>query len=199
MLKFYFNLSPNPSKVALLLEELGLDYDPVPVDPRRGQQFEPAFLAVNPNGKVPAIVDGEVTVFDSNAILLYLAEKTGRFIPADVHGRAEVLQWLFWQMGGLGPMAGQAHHFRRYAPAGNDYAVDRYTRECARLYRVLDTRLSGRSWIAGDYSIADMATFPWVSRFEWHQTKLEDHPNVHRWFKAIGARAAVQKGMSVPG
>ena len=191
MIKYYFNLSPNPMKVALCLEEMGLPYQPVPVDTRRGQQFDPAFLAINPNGKVPAIVDGDATVFDSNAILLYLAEKTGRFIPSDLRGRAEVLQWLFWQMAGLGPMAGQNHHFVQYAPERLAYAVDRYVNETNRLYGVLDQRLADRPFVAGEaYSIADMACYPWTVGHERQGQNLDDFPNLKRWFRAVEARPA---------
>jgi len=190
MIKFYYHPSPNPAKVALFLEEAGLPYKLMPVDTRKGEQFKPEFLAINPNAKTPAIVDGETTVFDSNAILLYLAEKTGKFIAKDLRGRVETLQWLFWQMAGLGPMAGQNHHFSQYAPEKIPYAVDRYVRETSRLYAVMDKRLADREFLAGPYSIADMAAYPWTVPYERQGQKLEDYPNLKRWFEAIKARPA---------
>jgi len=190
MLKFYFNGAPNPTKVALFLEESGLPFEPVPVDTRKGDQFKPEFLQVNPNGKVPAIDDDGVFVFDSNAILLYLAEKTGKFLAKDIRGRTETLEWLFWQMANLGPMLGQNHHFKTYAPEKIPYAINRYVNETNRLYGVLNKRLAGREFIAGDYSIADMASYPWIVPHERQGQKLEDFPDLKRWFDAIRARPA---------
>jgi GST-like protein len=193
--------TPNGWKVSIMLEELGLPYRIVPVNIGRGEQFKPEFLAISPNNRMPAIVDHEppgggpaVSIFESGAILQYLAEKTGRFIPTEVRGRFEVMQWLFWQMGGLGPMAGQAHHFRQYAPEKIPYSIDRYTREVARLYGVMNKRLEDREFLAGDYSIADMACWPWVVPYERQGQKLEDFPNLERWFELVKARPAVQRG-----
>lgn len=185
-----------------MLEECGLPYRLIPVDITKDQQFEPDFLAISPNNRVPAIVDhdtpsGTQSVFESGAILIYLAEKTGRLLAHDGPNRVATLEWLMWQMGGLGPMAGQTHHFRRYKAEGNDYAVERYTKETARLYGVLDRRLAGREWIADDYSIADIACWGWVWFHRMHGQNLADFPNVSRWFFAMGARPAVQRGKSI--
>ncbi len=197
MIDLYYWTTPNGHKVTLFLEETGLPYRVIPVNIGRGEQFEPAFLRVAPNNRIPAIVDhdpedgGEpVSLFESGAILLHLAEKTGRFIPSDSRGRAEVLQWLFWQMGGLGPMAGQNHHFRNYAPEKIPYAIDRYVRETNRLYGVLDRRLADRAFLAGDnYSIADMASFPWILPDAQGQS-MDDFPHLRRWHAEIKARPA---------
>jgi GST-like protein len=205
MIDLYYWGTPNGHKVTLLLEEAGIDYRVHTVDIGKGQQFEPDFLKIAPNNRIPAIVDdapagggAPVSLFESGAILLYLADKVGRFIPADVQGRAEVLQWLFWQMGGLGPMAGQNHHFNVYAPEKIPYAIDRYVKETARLYGVLDKRLADRAFIAGDdYSIADMASYPWIVPYERQGQKLEDFPNLKRWFDAIAARPATQRAYAV--
>ncbi len=201
MIDLHYWPTPNGWKVSIMLEELGLPYRIVPVNIGRGEQFKPEFLAISPNNRMPAIVDHEppgggpaVSIFESGAILQYLAEKTGRFIPTEVRGRFEVMQWLFWQMGGLGPMAGQAHHFRQYAPEKIPYAIDRYTREVARLYGVMNKRLEDREFLAGDYSIADMACWPWVVPYERQGQKLEDFPNLARWFELVKARPAVQRG-----
>jgi GST-like protein len=197
MLDLHYWPTPNGHKITLLLEECALDYRIVPVDIGSGAQFEPAFLKIAPNNRMPALVDhapsgggAPISVFESGAILLYLAEKTGRFLPADLHGRYEVLQWLFWQMAGFGPMLGQNHHFNIYAPEKVPYAIDRYTRETARLYGVLNRRLAGREFIAGDYSIADMACYPWVVPHARQSIDLADYPEVARWFAAIAARPA---------
>jgi GST-like protein len=197
MLDFYYAATPNGLKVRLFLEETGLPHRAIPVSLSKGEQFKPAFLAISPNNKIPAIVDhapadgGEpLSVFESGAILLYLAEKTGRFLPADVRGRTEVLQWLFWQMAGLGPMAGQIGHFNVYAPEKVPYAIDRYTRETRRLYGVLDRRLEGREYIAGGFSIADIACYPWIVPHAAHGQRLDDLPNLARWFRAMAARPA---------
>ncbi len=192
--------TPNGMKVSILLEEAGIEHSVHPVSIRAGEQFAPAFLSISPNNRIPAIVDtapadgGEpISVFESGAILLYLAEKVGRFISADVRGRAEVLQWLFWQMGGLGPMAGQNGHFNIYAAEKIPYAMDRYVNETTRLYGVMDKRLSDREFLGGDYSIADMACYPWIVPHEAHKQDLGKHPNLKRWFDQIAARPAVAK------
>jgi GST-like protein len=204
MIALYTWSTPNGRKVSILLEELGLAYRVHPVDIGKGEQFRPDYLKINPNGKIPAIVDPEgpdgrpVAMMESGAILLYLAEKTGRLLPQSARGRCEALQWLMFQMGGVGPIFGQVHHFLRAAKEPVPYAIERYVRETRRLYGVLDARLSERDYLAGDYSIADIATYPWVARYEWHKTDLGDFPNVKRWFEAISARPAVQRGMNVP-
>jgi GST-like protein len=200
--------TPNGHKITLFLEEAGLPYRIVPVNIARGAQFEPDFLAISPNNRMPAIVDREPAdggvpqpVFESGAILLYLAGKTGRFIPADARGRVTVSEWLMWQVGGLGPMLGQNHHFTRYAPEQIPYAIDRYVRETSRLYGVLNKRLEGRDFIADDYSIADMACYPWIVPHALQGQNLTDFPHLHRWFDAIAARpatvAAYAKGKEV--
>ena len=200
MIDLYYWPTPNGHKVTMFLEEAGLDYAIRPVNIGKGDQFKPDFLAIAPNNRMPAIVDhapagggGPVSLFESGAILLYLAEKTGRFIAPDVAGRAEVLQWLFWQMGGLGPMLGQNHHFTQYAPETVPYAIDRYVKETNRLYGVLDRRLADRAFVAGaDYSIADMASYPWIVPYEKQGQTLEDFPNLKRWFHAIAERPATK-------
>ena len=195
--------TPNGFKVSIMLEETGLPYTVIPVDISKGDQFEPEFLKISPNNKMPAIVDrdgpdgGPYALFESGAILMYLAEKTGRFMPSAVAGRYRVIQWLMFQMGGIGPMLGQAHHFRQYAPEPLPYAIDRYTNETGRLYGVMDRRLGDSEYLAGDYSIADIACFPWIRSYERQGQKLEDFANVKRWFEAIGDRPAVQKGLQV--
>jgi GSH-dependent disulfide-bond oxidoreductase len=198
VIELYYWTTPNGHKITIFLEEAGLPYRIVPVNISKGEQFRPEFLRVSPNNRIPAIVDdapvsgGEpLSVFESGAILQYLAEKTGKFLPTDLHGRIEVLQWLFWQMGGLGPMAGQNHHFGQYAPEKIPYAIERYVNETNRLYGVLDRRLAARDFVAGDYSIADMASYPWVVPYERQGQKLDDFPNLKRWFKTIRARPAV--------
>ena len=198
MIDLYYWPTPNGHKITILLEETGLPYDIKPVDISAGDQFKPAFLAFSPNNRMPAIIDrapadgGEpITVFESGAILVYLAEKTGRFIASDVRGRKTALEWVFWQMGGLGPMAGQNHHFVQYAPERIPYAMERYVKETNRLYGVLDRRLAGRDWIAGDYSIADMASYPWIVPWKRQQQNLDQFPNLKRWFEAMRARPAV--------
>ena len=202
MIDLYYWTTPNGHKITMFLEESGLPYRIVPVNISRGEQFKPDFLRISPNNRMPAIVDhapadgGEpLAVFESGAILLYLADKIGRFIPADLRGRNMALQWLFWQMGGLGPMAGQNHHFVQYAPEKIPYAMERYVKETARLYAVLDKHLSdGREFIAGaEYSIADMACYPWVVLYEWQSQKIEDTPHVAAWFERIKHRAATER------
>jgi len=196
--------TPNGRKVSVMLEECGLRYNVRAVDIGKGEQFTPQFLALNPNGKIPAIVDPEgpdgrpITLFESGAILVYLAAKTGKFLPASDRGKYIALQWLMFQMGGVGPMFGQVHHFLRAAKEQVPYAIERYVKEKDRLYGVLDQRLGAAAYLAGDYSIADISTFPWVARHEWHQTELRSFPNVKRWYDTIGARPAVQRGMAVP-
>lgn len=197
MIDLYYWGTPNGLKPRLFLEESGLAHRTVPVDIGKGDQFRPEFLAVSPNNKVPALVDhapadggAPVSLFESGAILLYLAEKTGRFIPADIRGRAEVLKWLFWQVGGLGPMAGQNGHFTVYAPEKVPYAIERYVRETNRLYGVLDRRLADREFVAGEFSIADMAIYPWIVPHAAHAQDLDDFPHLKRWFEAVGSRPA---------
>jgi GST-like protein len=189
--------TPNGHKITLFLEEAELPYNIVPVNIGRGEQFQPQFLAISPNNRMPAIVDhapmergAPISVFESGAILLYLADKTERFIAQDLRGRVEALQWLFWQMGGLGPMAGQNHHFNRYAPEKIPYAIERYVKETNRLYGVLNQRLAGREFIAGAYSIADMACYPWIVPHEAQGQNLDDFPHVKRWFESIRGRPA---------
>ena len=193
----YYWTTPNGHKITMFLEEVGLPYNPIPINIGKGEQFQPEFLQISPNNRIPAIVDRDptgggdpISVFESGAILLYLAEKTGKLIPTDLRDRVKVLEWLFWQMGGLGPMAGQNHHFSQYAPAKISYAIDRYVNETGRLYAVLDKQLSDREFIAGAYSIADIACYPWIVPYERQGQKLEDFPNLHRWFTAIKARPA---------
>lgn len=197
MIELYYWTTPNGHKITMFLEETGLEYRIRPVNIGVGDQFDPEFLAISPNNRIPAIVDhapadgGEpISVFESGAILLYLAEKSGQFLPADLRGRNAVLEWLFWQMGGLGPMLGQTHHFVAYAPAPIPYAIDRYVNEASRLYAVLDKRLEGREFLAGDYSIADIASYPWTVSHKRQQQNLDDYPNVKRWFEAIRNRPA---------
>ena len=201
--------TPNGKKIAIALEEMGLAYTVVPVNIGKGEQFRPEFLAISPNNRMPAIVDPEgpdgqpISVFESGAILQYLGRKTGRFYPSDERGRVEVDQWLMWQMGGLGPMAGQAHHFRQYAPTlvfdsrQTAYGAVRYTDETHRLYGVLDRRLEGRDFVAGDYSIADMAAYPWTASFALQGIDPAEFPRVKAWQARMTARPAVQVGMEV--
>jgi GST-like protein len=208
MIDLYSAATPNGQKIHIMLEETGLEYRVIWIDIDAGEQFDPAFLEISPNNKVPAIVDHdgpggeEITLFESGAILLYLAEKTGRFLPQEPDRRWETLQWLMWQIGGFGPMLGQAHHFNRYAPMrpGNPvvlpYAQERYTNEAGRLYSVLDKRLSSHDYVAADeYTIADMAIFPWCRLHERQRQDINDYPNVKRWFERIAARPAVAKDM----
>ncbi|MGF1627651.1 MAG: glutathione binding-like protein [Alphaproteobacteria bacterium] len=206
MIDVYSWPTPNGHKVHIMLEECGLPYAAHPIDIGKGDQFSPDFLKISPNNKIPAIIDSDgpdgapVSVFESGAILLYLAEKTGRFMPGpdDPRGRIRVLEWVMFQMGGVGPMLGQNHHFRHYAPEQIPYAVARYTNEAGRLYGVIDRRLGEAAWLAGEaYSIADIATFPWLRSYERQGQKLEDFPNLKRWFETIAARPAVQRGVKV--
>jgi len=206
MIDLYYWPTPNGWKISIALEEMELPYDVKYVNIGRGEQFEPEFLRISPNNRMPAIVDDDppgggepVSVFESGAILIYLAEKTGRFLPGpdDPRGRKTVLEWLMWQMGGLGPMLGQNHHFRIYAPEPIDYAIKRYTDETRRLYGVLDRRLEGRDWIADAYSIADMACWGWVVPHDRQGIELDDFPNVRRWYDAMKERPAVVRGFEV--
>ena len=195
--------TPNGYKISILLEELGLPYNVIPVDIGAGDQFKPEFLAISPNNRMPAIVDSEgpdgrpISVFESGAILWYLADKHGRFLPKEVRARTAVHEWLMFQMASVGPMLGQAGHFRQYAPEPMKYAVDRYTNEAKRIWGVLDKRLGGRDWVAGDYSIADMAIFPWLRFPDRHGVDLEQYPNMKRWRAAIDARPAVQRALKL--
>jgi GST-like protein len=199
MIDLYYWTTPNGHKITIFLEEAALPYAIHPVNIGRGEQFKPDFLAISPNNRIPAIIDrapsdggAPISVFESGAILLYLAEKIGRFLPRDARGRVAALEWLFWQVGGLGPMAGQNHHFRLYAPEKLPYAIERYVNETNRLYGVLDRRLADRPYVAGDYSIADMAIYPWIEPYENQGQKLEDFPHLKRWFGEIAARPAVR-------
>jgi GSH-dependent disulfide-bond oxidoreductase len=201
----YYWPTPNGWKISIFLEEVGLPYQVIPVNIMAGDQFKPEFLAFSPNNKMPAIIDPEgpdskpLTLFESGAILLYLGEKTGQFLPENPRDRYTVIQWLMFQMGGVGPMLGQAHHFRQYAPEQIPYAITRYTNEATRLYRVLDQQLSQTPYVAGDYSIADIAIFPWIVPYKNQGQDLEDYPNLKRWFEAIHDRPAVQRGLKVLG
>ncbi|WP_416667717.1 glutathione S-transferase N-terminal domain-containing protein [Egbenema bharatensis] len=200
MIDLYYWTTPNGHKITIFLEEAELPYTIKPINIGKGDQFQPDFLKISPNNRIPAIVDqapadgGEpISVFESGAILQYLAEKTGKFLLSDIRGRAEVMQWLFWQMGGLGPMLGQNHHFSQYAPEKIPYAINRYVKETERLYGVLDDRLADREFVAGDYSIADMAAYPWIVPYERQGQNLEDFPHLNRWFHAIQSRPAVKR------
>ncbi|MBP7066294.1 glutathione binding-like protein [Ferrovibrio sp.] len=208
MIDLYTWGTPNGRKVSIMLEETGLKYQAFPINITKDEQFAPDFLAVNPNNKIPAIVDhappaaygsAPYSVFESGAILIYLAEKSGQFLPADARARGQALQWLMWQMGGFGPMLGQTHHFVRFAKEKVPYAIERFSTETKRLYGVLNAHLGKNEYLAGaDYSIADMATHPWAGRHEWHGINLADYPHVQRWFDGIMARPAVQRGYEVP-
>jgi len=202
MIELYSFPTPNGHKVSIALEEMEMPYRIHPINIARGDQFSEEFLAISPNNRIPAIVDTEpagggepLSIFESGAILLYLAEKTGKLLPADPRARYDVIQWLMWQMAGLGPMCGQAHHFRNYAPEPIEYGIERYTGEVARLYGILDKHLAERKYIACDYSIADIATFPWVAFHDHHGQNLDDFPNVQRWHECIGTRDAVERGL----
>jgi GST-like protein len=197
MIDLYYWTTPNGHKITIYLEETGLAYKIIPVNISKGDQLKREFLAISPNNRIPANVDREpigggapVAVFESGAILQYLAEKTGKLMPSNLRGRYEVIQWLFWQMGGLGPMAGQNHHFSQYAPEKIPYAIDRYVKETNRLYGVLNKRLADRAFIAGDYSIADIAAYPWIVPYQRQGQRLEDFPHLKRWFEAIRSRPA---------
>jgi GST-like protein len=205
MIDLYYWTTPNGHKISLFLEEAGLPYNVHPINISQGEQFQPHFLKIAPNNRIPAIVDhtpadgGEpLSLFESGAILLYLAEKTGKFLPKDLRGRQTALQWLFWQMGGLGPMAGQNHHFSQFAPEKIPYAIKRYIDETARLYGVLNKQLAGNEFVAGsEYSIADMAIYPWIVSHKWQSQNLEDFPHVQRWFNHIKDRPATVKAYAL--
>jgi GST-like protein len=208
MIDLYYWPTPNGNKISMMLEECDLDYTIYPINITAGDQFRPDFLKISPNNRMPAIVDHDpigggppVNLFESGAILLYLAEKTGRFFPTELRERYCVMKWLMWQMGGLGPMAGQNHHFGRFAPEKIPYAIDRYRKETARLYGVLDGALAENEFIAENYSIADMACYPWIARYEWQEMDLNNYGNIKNWFDLIAARPATQsayaKGESV--
>ena len=200
----YYWPTPNGQKASIFLEELGLPYKVTPINIAEGDQFEPEFLRISPNNKMPAIVDhegpdgGPISIFESGAILIYLAEKTGRFLPTDPRGKYRVLEWLMFQMGSVGPMLGQAHHFRQYAPETIPYAIERYTNEAARIYRVIDRRLAESEYIAADeYTIADVAVFPWLVPHENQGQNLEDYPNLKRWYETVKNRPAVGRGLEL--
>lgn len=201
MIDLYFWPTPNGYKAAIMLAELDLDYTVVPVDITAGKQFEPDFLRVNPNNKVPAIVDHDgphgkpFAIFESGAVLIYLAEKEGKFLPKEPVARSETLQWLFFQNSTVGPMLGQAHHFMVYASEQLPYAIERYDREAQRIYDILERRLGQIEYLAGDYSIADISTFPWIRTRKLHQRDLKDYPNLARWYETIKARPGVRKGI----
>ena len=204
MIDLYYWTTPNGHKITIFLEEAALEYRVIPVNIGQGEQFKPEFLVISPNNRIPAIVDHDpldvgapISLFESGAILQYLAEKTGRFLPQALRERFAVIQWLFWQMGGLGPMAGQNHHFVQYAPEPIPYAIERYVKETNRLYGVLNKRLADHEFVAGAYSIADMAIYPWIVPYERQGQKLEDFPHIKRWFEAIQARPAVQRAYQV--
>ncbi len=200
MIDLYTWGTPNGRKVSIMLEEVGLPYRVHAVNIGAGEQFEASFLEISPGGKIPAMADQETgtKMMQSGAILLYLAEKTGRLLPEDKDARWQVMEWLMWQMGDLGPMLGQAHHFLKFNEGKAPYAEERYRTVAKNLYGVLDRRLEGREFIVDDYSVADVATWPWISRFEWHRVRLTDFPNVTRWYRAIAARPAVQVGYHLP-
>jgi GST-like protein len=204
MIDLYYWTTPNGHKITMFLEEAGMPYRIVPINIGKGDQFAPDFLKIAPNNRMPAIVDhhpadggAPLSLFESGAILLYLADKSGRFIAPNLRGRNETIQWLFWQMGGLGPMAGQNHHFTQYAPEPIPYAIERYVKETARLYAVLNKQLADREFIAGDYSIADMACYPWIVPHERQRQNLDDFPNLKRWFAAIRERPATQRAYAL--
>jgi GST-like protein len=202
-IELYYWSTPNGYKISIMLEECRLPYRVIPVNISKGDQFKPEFLAISPNNRIPAIVDPDgpggrpISIFESGAILQYLGRKTGKFYPASERARVEVDQWVMWQMGGLGPMAGQAHHFRLYAPEKIPYAIERYTNECHRLYGVMNRRLAGREFLAGKYSIADIACVGWTSRWERHGIDLNEFPNVKRWLERLLARPAVHRAMHI--
>ena len=203
MIDLYTWPTPNGHKVHIMLEEVGLEYNVIPIDINAGDQFDPEFLKISPNNKMPAMVDPDgpggtpYSMFESGAILMYLAEKTGRFMPTETRARYDVIKWLMFQMGHIGPMLGQAHHFRTYAPEPIPYAIDRYTNEAYRLYKVLDGRLAEAEYLADAYSIADIAVFPWLRSHERQGQDLNDFPHVKRWFEVIAARPAVERGVEV--
>ncbi|MBD8008017.1 MULTISPECIES: glutathione S-transferase N-terminal domain-containing protein [Acinetobacter] len=203
MIDLYYWGTPNGHKISIALEEMGLEYQIIPINILENDQFQSDFLAISPNNKIPAIVDQNgpngqpISIFESGAILQYLGRKTGLFYPVDEVKRVQVEQWLMWQMGGLGPMLGQNHHFSRFAPERIAYATDRYVNESKRLYGVLNKQLVGQEYVAGEYSIADMAIFPWLLRYDWQQINLEDYPEVSKYIDRLNARPAVQKALAI--
>jgi GSH-dependent disulfide-bond oxidoreductase len=203
-IQLYTAGTPNGQKISIMLEEIGIDYIVHPINFSQGEQKQPEFLAINPNGKIPAIVDTDglngqpISIFESGAILIYLAEKSGKLLSTDPLKRMETIEWLMFQMAGVGPMFGQLGYFSRYAPVKTDHAIDRYTNEAKRLLGVLDKRLSEAEFLAGDYSIADIATFPWVNGYEYLGLKLDELPHIRRWHNSISARPAVQRALKVP-
>jgi len=200
MIDLYTWSTPNGRKASIALEEMGLPYEVHPIDIGKGEQFDPEFLKISPNNRIPAIHDRDtgLSLMESGAILMYLAMKTDKFLPTSFESRWRVIEWLMWQMGGVGPMLGQVHHFVKFNPGKAPYAEERYLKEARRLYGVLDRRLAGRDFIVDEYSIADIATFPWIARFDWQGIDLNEFPNVKRWYLAISARPAVQRGYIVP-
>lgn len=204
MIDLYYWPTPNGWKISIALEEMGLDYRVIPVNIGKGEQFEPDFLAISPNNRMPAIIDqnpadggSPISVFETGAILIYLAEKTGKFMPADLRGRKEVIEWVMWQMAGLGPMLGQNGHFKFYAPEKIPYAQERYTTEVLRLFDVLNSRLEGRDYVCGDYSIADMACWPWILTYKRQEIDLSEFPNIRRWYDSLKTRPALRRGYEV--
>lgn len=200
MIDFYTWSTPNGRKISIMLEECGLPYAAHPVDINKDEQFKPDFLKISPNNRIPAIIDQDtgLALFESGAILMYLAEKTGRFWSMEPKARWHTVQWVMWQMGGLGPMLGQVHHFVKYNAGKAPYAEERFSKEARRLYGVMNRRLAETPYLAGDYSIADIACWPWISRFEWQGIDLNEYPNVKRWYVDIAARPAVQRGYHIP-
>ncbi len=200
MIDLYTFGTPNGRKVSIALEEMGLDYEVHTINIMKDEQFDPSFLKISPNNKIPAIVDREtgMSLMESGAILYYLGTKTGKFLPKDPEHHWEAIEWLMWQMGGFGPMLGQAHHFLKFNPGKSDYAEQRYGDETKRLYGVLDKQLEGRDYIAGEYSLADMAAWPWAARWEWQNIDMDTMPNVKRWYTNLAQRPAVVKGYNVP-
>ena len=204
MIDLYTWKTSNGRKATIMLEECGLEYKLHPINIGADEQFAAEFIAINPNSKIPAMIDQDgpegvpYTLFESGAILMYLAEKTGKFMPSTMSARYEVIQWLMFQMGGIGPIFGQVHHFLRAAKEKVPYGIERYGNECRRLYAVLDSRLEGREYLAGDVSIADFATLPWVSRFDWQQVDLDEYQNVKRWYGTLMARPALARGRELP-
>jgi len=200
VIDLYTWTTPNGRKASIMLEEVGLPYTAHAIDISKDEQFAPDFLKIAPNNRIPAIVDRDtgMSLMESGAILIYLADKTGKLLPKSGKERYQVIEWLMWQMGGAGPMLGQVHHFTKYNPGKSAYAEERFLKEANRLYKVLNTQLEGRDFVAGDYSIADIAIWPWISRFEWQTIDLNQYPNVKRWYTTIAARPAVQRGYKVP-
>jgi GST-like protein len=200
VIDLYTWTTPNGRKASIMLEEIGLPYTVHPIDISKDEQFAPDFLKIAPNNRIPAITDSDtgISLMESGAILIYLADKTGKLLPKSGNERYQVIEWLMWQMGGPGPMLGQVHHFVKYNPGKAPYAEERYLKEGKRLYKVLNTQLEGRDFICGDYSIADIATWPWISRFEWQTIDLNEFPNVKRWYTTVAGRPAVQRGYKVP-